>query len=119
MILMGRVYQLLPTLVEVTENQRTRHSVQALATVVQLAKLLHQETLARPQDRTCEPGFICRQVLPALEQSVVRFNTHKRLEIIDAFLLLVPPNNETLLRILGDPGHPCYRPSSIRSRQAP
>ena len=109
-ILLGRVYQSLPALVEVSENLRHRQSAQALATVVQLAKLLHEETLARPQDRTCEPGFVRRQVLPALEQSVVRFNTHKRLEIIDAFLLLVPPTNETLLRIFGDPAHPCYRP---------
>ena len=53
---MGRVYQLLPTLVEVTENQAHRHSAQASATLVQLASFLHQETLARPQDRTCEPS---------------------------------------------------------------
>ena len=121
-ILLGRVYQLLPVLVEVSENLRHRHSAQALATVVQLAKLLHQETLARPQDRTCEPGFVRRQVLPALEQSILRFNTHKRLEIVDAFLLLVPPNNETLLRILGNPAHPCYRPvvnSLTTSAQVP
>lgn len=121
-ILLGRVYQLLPALVEVSENKRHRHSAQALATVVQLARLLHEETLARPQDRTCEPGLMRRQVLPALEQSVVRFNTHERLEIIDAFLLLVPPNNETLLRILSEPAHPCHRPvvdSLTTSAQVP
>ncbi|MEX2091113.1 MAG: HEAT repeat domain-containing protein [Pirellulales bacterium] len=110
MILMGRVYQLLPTLVEVTENRAHRHSAQASATLVQLASFLHQETLARPQDKTCEPSLVCRQVLPALEQSVVRYVEHRRLEIIDAFLLLVPPINDTFLRILKDPSHPCHGP---------
>jgi HEAT repeat protein len=109
-ILLGRVYQLLPALVEVAENHAHRHSAQAAATAVQLAGLLHQETLARPQDKTCEPNFMRRQVLPALESSVVRYGTHQRLEVIDAFLLLVPPTNETLLKILSDPAHPCYRP---------
>jgi len=121
-ILLGRVYQVLPTLVEVAENKRHRHSAQALATVVQLARLLHEESLARPQDRTCEPGLIRRQVLPALEQSVVRFKVHERLEIVDAFLLLVPPNNDTLLRILNDPAHPCHQPifdSLTTSAQVP
>jgi hypothetical protein len=63
-----------------------------------------------------------RQVLPALERSVVRFSIHKRLEIIDAFLLLVPPSNETLLQILSDPAHPCHQPvvdSLATSAQVP
>jgi hypothetical protein len=121
-ILLGRVYQLLPALIEVSENQRHRHSAQALATVVQLARLLHEEMLARLKDRTCEPRLIRRQVLPALEQSVMRFETHKRLEIIDAFLLLVPPNNETLLRILNDRTNPSHQPiidSLTTSAQVP
>ena len=109
-ILMGRVYQLLPTLVEVTEDHANRHSAQASATLVQLASFLHQETLARPQDRTCEPSLVYRQVLPALEQSVTRYGEHQQLEIVDAFLLLVPPNNVTLLNILREPEHPCHQP---------
>jgi hypothetical protein len=109
-ILMGRVYQLLPTLVEVTVDPTHRHSAQASATLVQLASFLHQESLARPRERTCEPSVVFRQVLPALEQSVTRYGEHGRLEIIDAFLLLVPPTNETLLKILREPGHPCHQP---------
>jgi HEAT repeat protein len=109
-ILMGRVYQLLPTLVEVTEDPSHSHWAQASATLVQLASFLHQESLARPQDRTCEPTLIHRQVLPALEQSVMRYGEHQRLEIIDAFLLLVPSHNDTFLRILKDPNHPCHQP---------
>ncbi len=108
-ILMGRVYQLLPTLVEVAEILTHRHSAQAAATLVQLASYLHQETLARSKDRTCEPTLVLRQVLPALERSLERYGDHFRLEIIDAFLLLVPPTNETLLQILRNTSHPCHR----------
>jgi HEAT repeat protein len=109
-ILTGRVYQLLPTLVAVSEDRTHRHSAQASAALVQLASFLHRETLARPQDRTCEPSQVCRQVLPALEQSMMRYGEHQRLEIIDAFLQLVPPINDTFLRIVKEPSHPCHQP---------
>lgn len=109
-ILTGRVYQLLPTLVEVAEDRSQRRSAQASATLVQLASFLHQETLARPQDRTCEPGLVYRKVLPALEQSVLRYGEHRQLEIIDAFLLLVPPTNSTFVTILKELAHPCHEP---------
>jgi len=109
-ILMGRVYQMIPTLVDVAEDHQHRHSQQALATLVQLASLLHQESFARGEEKTCEPGIIRRQILPSLEMSLVKFSEHKRLEIIDAFLLVVPPNNETLLKILRERSHPCHRP---------
>jgi HEAT repeat protein len=108
-ILMGRVYMMIPTLVQVAEIKSHRHSAQAAATLVQLASYLHQETLARPMDRTCEPSLILRQVLPALEESMLRYGDHLRLEIIDAFLLLVPPSNDTFLRILRDPSCACHQ----------
>lgn len=109
-ILMGRVYQMIPTLAQVAEDSAHRHSQQALATLVQLASLLHQESFARGDEKTCEPGIVRRQVLPALETSVIRFGEHQRLEIIDAFLLVVPPNNDTFLKILRERSHPCHRP---------
>lgn len=40
----------------------------------------------------------------------MRYGEHQRLEIIDAFLLLVPPHNDVLLKILKDPHHPCHQP---------
>lgn len=108
-ILMGRVYLLIPTLVEVAESQTHRHSDQAAATLIQLASYLHQETITRLADRTCEPSIVMRQVLPALERSVDRYGDHERLEIVDAFLLLAPPSNPTLLKILDDPAHPGHQ----------
>jgi HEAT repeat protein len=107
---LGHVYQLLPTLIEVAENRKHRHSARAAATIVHLANLLHQESLARPQDKTCDPALVRRNLLPSLEQSINRFGAHQRLEVVDAFLLVVPSSNPTLLKILGDAEHPCYRP---------
>lgn len=109
-ILMGRVYQIIPTLVEVAEYSTHRHSEQALATLVQLASLFHRETFARGADKTCEPGIVRRQILPSLEMSVVRYDEHRRQEIIDAFLLVVPPTNETFLKILRERSHCCHQP---------
>lgn len=109
-ILMGRVYQMIPTLIDVAEDHQHRHSQQALATLVQLASLLHEESFARGDEKTCEPGIVRRQILPYLEMSLVKFSEHRRIEIIDAFLLVVPPNNETLLKILRERSHPCHRP---------
>jgi len=109
-ILMGRVYQLIPTLVEVAENLPHRHSAQAAASLLQLSSLLQQETLAHHQDKTCEPALVRRQVLPALEKSLSRYGEHLRLEIIDAFLLLTPSSNDNFRKIIQDPTHPCHRP---------
>jgi HEAT repeat protein len=108
-ILMGRVYTLIPTLVEVAEIHSHHHSVQAAATLVQLTSYLHQETLARHSERTCEPSVVLRQVLPSLEQSMLRYGDHQRLEIVDSFLLLVPPSNDVFLRILRDSASPCHQ----------
>ena len=109
-ILLGRVYQSLPTLVKVAEHRAHRHSDQAAATLVQLARLLQGEFSRPAQERSCDPFFTRREVLPPLERSFVRFGNHQRLEITDAFLLLVPPSNATLLRVLDDPKHACYAP---------
>lgn len=108
-ILMGRVFMLIPTLVEVAESHAHHHSVQAAATLVQLASYLHQETITRPNERTCEPSIVLRNVLPALEKSMARYGDHQRLEIVDAFLQLVPPSNPTLLKILGDSAHTAHQ----------
>jgi HEAT repeat protein len=109
-VLLGRVYELLPTLVKVAENQRHRHSAQAAATLVQLAQLLHQELTGEAHERTCDPFFVRRQMLPSFEKAIANYHHHNRLEIVAAFLLIVPPGNKTLLDVLTDVAHPCHHP---------
>jgi HEAT repeat protein len=46
-----------------------------------------------------------RHVTGSLEDSVNRFNKHKRIEIIESFLMLAGRDNATLMQILLDPLH--------------
>lgn len=110
-ILLGRLYDLLPTLIAVAEKRKHRHSDQAAATLVRLARLLQQEISGDICERTCDPFFARRQVLPAVERSAVKYGEHERLEIIDAFLLLVPPHSTTLINILGNSRHSSHQPA--------
>jgi HEAT repeat protein len=110
MILLGRVYDTLPTLVKAAENRSHRHSDQAAATLVQLASVLHAEISGEAHDRTCDPFFMRRQVLASLERSLSLYQAHRRVEIVDAFLDLVPSDNALLAKILSDARHPCHQP---------
>jgi hypothetical protein len=109
LITQGRVYELMPTLVTVAENRVHRHSARAAATLVQLAQLLHQEVTGEASERTCDPMFVRRQMLPAIEKAIVNYDKHRRLEIVDAFLLVVPPANKTLLDVLTNSGRTCHQ----------
>jgi HEAT repeats len=109
-ILLGKVYDALPTLVKAAENRSHRHSDQAAATLVQLAGVLHHEISGESHERTCDPFFMRRQLLISLERSLNLYHVHRRVEIIDAFLHLVPPDNATLAQFLNDPRHPCHQP---------
>jgi HEAT repeat protein len=117
LILLGRAYDHLPTLVGVAEHRHHRHSDQAAATLIRLTRLLHEELAGRRPQKTRDPFFMRRQVLPSLERSVLRFGEHQRLEIVDAFLLLVPPTSPTLGKILADASQTSYEPvvASLRS----
>ena len=109
-ILIGKVYDALPTLVKAAENRNHRHSDQAAATLVQLARVLHQEISGESHERTCDPYFMRRHVLTSLERSLNQYHVHRRVEIVDAFLHLVPSDNATLAKILNDPRNPCQQP---------
>jgi HEAT repeat protein len=109
-ILLGKVYDTLPTLVKAAENRSHRHSDQAAATLVQLARVLHQEISGESHDRTCDPFFMRRHVLSSLERSLSLYHVHRRMEIVDAFLHLVPSDNAMLAQILHDARHPCHPP---------
>jgi HEAT repeat protein len=109
-ILLGKVYDTLPTLVKAAENRSHRHSDQAAATLVQLARVLHQEISGESHQRTCDPFFMRRHVLVSLERSLNQYHVHHRVEIVDAFLHLVPQDNAMLALILNDPRHSCHQP---------
>jgi HEAT repeat protein len=104
-----RDYDLIPRLVTAAEDRNHPHGGQVAAALLRLANLLHQELRDKQRDQgRRDPFFARRQVLTALEQSLGRYGKHKRLEIVESYLLLVPPANPTLHRILQDAHHPCH-----------
>jgi len=102
-------FDIISTLVTLAENQKSNHAMAAtsfvLKLVVQLSEMAHGPR--DYQDRR-DPQSLCRFVLESLEQSVKRFRTHNRSELVEAFVILSGPKNNVLRQILNDPHHPCY-----------
>jgi len=102
-------FDLVSTLVTLAENQKNEHAEAATELVLRLVQQL-SERVHGPrdtQDRR-DPESLCRFVLESLERSVERFRTHKRPELIEAFVILGGPTSGVLRQILDEPHHPCY-----------
>ncbi|MCA9106018.1 MAG: HEAT repeat domain-containing protein [Pirellulaceae bacterium] len=96
-----RIHGVIPELVHLAEDgdEATRDS--AARVVLRLAQSLKAQQLEQPSDASTEHTYA--RVHGCLEQAVKRFNNHRRLEIVEAFLLLTSVDNETLLAILHEP----------------
>jgi HEAT repeat protein len=120
----SRDYELFPVLVRAAENPKHRHVEQVNAATMQLANRLHQDLAdesAGGEPRHRDPYFLRRQVVRALESAVQNYPRHKRLELLEAFLLVAPSDNPTLVRILRDAAYPCHQQvmKSLSSSKVP
>jgi HEAT repeat protein len=104
-------YDLLPALLNASEDESNPNRALVAATLLQLAELLYDE-LAAPRDyrNRRDPQLVRQHVIGNLEQSVRRYSKHRITAVIEAFLLLVHHDNTTLKQILSDPLDPSYRP---------
>lgn len=102
-------FDLISTLVTLAENQKHVHAEAATELVLRLSQQL-SEMVHGPRDYEDRrnPESLCRIVLESLERSVERFRTHKRSELIEAFVILGGPTSSVLRQILDEPHHPCY-----------
>ncbi len=102
-------YDLIPTLIGALEDEANPHADLAAETLLDLCALLYDE-LAGPRDykNRRDPQRVRRHVTTALEQSLKRYYKHKKLEPVEAFLILATRDNATLKRILLDPFHGSY-----------
>ena len=102
-------FDLVPTLVTLAENQKSKHAQIATELVLRLVDRL-SEMVHGPRDYNDrrDPESLRRFVLESLERSVERFRTHKRPELIEAFVVLGGPSCGALREILEDPRHVCY-----------
>ncbi|HEX5471621.1 MAG TPA: hypothetical protein VFW73_07025, partial [Lacipirellulaceae bacterium] len=102
---------LFPTLVKAAEDKTHRHHADIAVAIHDLTAFLQRE-LAHwaTGDRSAphDPSFKRHHVLLALEQSLAHFGRHRRQEILDAFLMLAPIDNQTFNVILHDTKHPCH-----------
>jgi len=98
-------------LINAAEDRKNPNASLAAQTALELAGLLYEQ-LAAPRDyhNRRDPQLVRRYVLESLENSVKRFNSHKRSEILEALLILANRDHLTLKQILRDPLHGTYLP---------
>lgn len=111
MILWAKEYDLLPTLLTAAEDRANPNANEAVQTLLALADQLYDE-LASPRDYSNrrDPQLIRQHLLGTLEQSVGRYEHHKRAAVLDAFLMLANRENAALKRVLLNPHDRTYLP---------
>ena len=104
-------FDLVPTLIAVAENPKSPHSIQASHRVLRLVQRL-SDMLHAPLDEPSRrnPTLMRRHVLENLERCIDRFRQHKRLELIESFVILSGPSSKLLRSILQAPHHACFTP---------
>jgi HEAT repeat protein len=117
-------YEQFPALVRAAENRRHRHAAQVNSAMLQLANRLRSDLVEHAavlHHGSRGPAFLHRQAVSALERAVSSYQQHQRLEIVEAFLLVAPADNDLLRRILDDVHHPCHQPavSSLLGSKVP
>jgi len=102
-------YDMFPTLLTAMEDSSQPKADMAAETLMQLAVQLYDE-LAHPDESRAQhdPQWMHQHAVSCLETSVQRYGHHRRREVIEAFLLLVNPDNDVLNQILENPHHVCH-----------
>lgn len=108
-VVRNREFDLIPALSHAAEDRENAHAEVAAKALLALATMLDDE-IASPgdSDTRFDPHRIRQYVQAGLEQSVLRFEEHKRPEIVEAFLLLSTADNLTVRRMLEDELNKCH-----------
>jgi HEAT repeat protein len=103
-------FDLIPTLVMVAEQANGQHAQAAIDLTMRLVDQLCRWIESNREPNTGrDPETIRYCVLESLERSVERFRDHQRSELLEAFVVLAGPHSGTLLAILDNPLHPCFK----------
>jgi len=104
-----REYDLIPALITAVEDQSSPNGELAGRTLVELVGLLYAELAGPRHDPSRrDPELVRRHVLGSLERSMERFASHRRREILEAYLLLVHRDSVVLKQVLNDPHHAAF-----------
>ena len=102
-------FDLVPTLVTLSENHKSEHAQAATELVVRLVDHLSEMLYGiRDNREQRDPERLRKYLLESLERSVERFRRHERTELIEAFVILAGPHCNMLSSILDDIHHACY-----------
>ena len=98
---------LIPALVSALEDQHDPGGMEIARTLTELAECLAGQLHDphAPAGRR-DPVAVRDNVLGALERAVRRFSRQSRPEVVEAFALLVPASNTTLIQTLNSSGNP-------------
>ncbi|MBN1851777.1 MAG: HEAT repeat domain-containing protein [Pirellulales bacterium] len=118
-ILWFHEYDLMPALVIASEGSGNPNAGSAAATVLRLAEQLYEQVSGNRNyhDRR-DLQRIRNELIVCLEGSLARYPCHKRLELVEAYLVLVGRENQVLNDILHaphDPRHACVMESLASS----
>jgi hypothetical protein len=103
-------FDLIPTLVMVAEQTSGERAQAAIDLTMRLIDQLCRWIEGPREPNTGrDPETIRYCVLESLERSVERFREHQRSELLEAFIVLAGPHSTTLLSILENPLHPCFK----------
>jgi hypothetical protein len=108
-VLAFRDYDMIPALITAAEDKSNPQANRSAETLLRLADALCGE-IAAPRDyhNRRDPQFARAHVTGDLEQSIERFDQHKRREIVEAFLMLAGHENPFLNHILQHPHDTAY-----------
>jgi hypothetical protein len=113
MILLCHDFNSVPALLKAVESVHRPRANQIVATILQLAGVLHDNLNHSTVDRERsghDPAFVRHQVLAALDRFLAHDAKQPPVQIIEAFLLLAPSDHVTLHRMLSDSEHRCHAP---------
>ncbi len=98
---------LIPALVSALEDHRDPNGTEIASTLIQLSQCLADglHDLHAPAGRR-DPAAVRDNVLGALERAIRGFSRQDRPELVEAFALLVPATNVTLIQTLNSSGNP-------------
>lgn len=119
MLLHYGAYEELPTLVPSAAKPDHPWGHGLATACFKLASRLHND-VARYQQHPVgrDPSFARHWGLSALGSAIDRFGDHRRVELVEAFLLLTRPDHPILRRLLNDRTHPCHEPLIVALRES-
>lgn len=100
-----RLYETMPALVAVLNDQNNPNAERTAQTILELTESFYKELSApNRQARRHDMDSLRRRVTSALEEAVRRFDRHRRIEVVEAFLTVAKQHNVMLRRVLRQPG---------------